>query len=46
MSSIQLPRMLQTKKTNGELEKEQLDKQMVIISFGNAKTTENFHFYY
>lgn len=29
MSSIPLPRVLQAKKTNGETEKEQLDKQMV-----------------
>lgn len=29
MSSIPLSRILQTKKTNGELEKEQYDKQMV-----------------
>lgn len=29
MSSIPLSRILQTKKTNGELEKEQFDKQMV-----------------
>lgn len=29
MSSIPLPRILQAKKTNGELEKEQFDKQMV-----------------
>lgn len=31
MSSIPLSRILATKKTNGELEKEQFDKQMVNI---------------
>lgn len=31
MSSIPLPRILQTKKANGEFEKEQFDKQMVNI---------------
>lgn len=38
MSSIPLPRILQAKKTNGELEKEQFDKQMVSfveLKFGN-----------
>lgn len=31
MSSIPLPRILQAKKTSGEMEKEQFDKQMVNI---------------
>lgn len=36
MSSISLPRILQAKKTNGELEKEQFDKQMVRYLASNS----------
>lgn len=35
MSSIPLSRILPSKKTNGELEKEQFDKQMVNIYFNS-----------